>query len=229
MDGFFTPQRQEKAAAVEVIFHSSETMHEVRDGCVQLAIGASVFLGKGTPWQKYADLYHKVYNEEVWRCLADTGYFVVIQTDAYVDGKVVPRNVHLPAQLMQRGWRLVDVKVWRRRKADWFQVPFSQVFVFAKGPKVTRKRPNEHNPYFQGIWDYPQGKGGALNSYPDALCRLLVEAFTAPGDTVLDPFAGTARLLGVASRMGREAIGYEIDENLRPTIEANIGCIKAGK
>ena len=39
----------------------------------------------------------------------------------------------------------------------------------------------------------------------------IVETFTEPGNTVLDPFAGSGSTLIMAQRMGRHAIGYEIE------------------
>lgn len=40
-----------------------------------------------------------------------------------------------------------------------------------------------------------------------------VEEFTAVGDLVLDPFAGYGTTLVVASRMGRQVVGVELDES----------------
>ena len=206
-----------------VHWHSSEQMPEVPDASAKLLVGASVHL-KGAPWDAYARLYHNVYNVEGKRIIRPDGFFVVIQTDAYADGEVTPRNVLLPQTILAMGWRLVDVKVWERRAADFFQVPFSQVFVFAPpGSKHSRSALQKHKDFFQGIWRFPQAKGGELAAYPPGLCALLIEAFTAPGDLIVDPFAGTAALLGAAARAGRRAIGFEINEDLRPIVVANLG------
>lgn len=210
-----------------VYLHTSESMPEVRSGSVRLLVGASVYLGKGATWADYADLYRRVYVDEGLRVLRPDGALVVIQTDAYEDGSVVPKNALLPLMLINSGFRLLDTKVWRRRAADFFQPPFSQVFVFAPpGGSFSRKRAHDlcgDPAYLQGVWDFPQGKGGELNSYPDALCSLLVRSFTEPGDLLLDPFAGTARLLRVAHDLGREAVGYELNPELRDTIAASLG------
>lgn len=42
--------------------------------------------------------------------------------------------------------------------------------------------------------------------------RALVSALTKPGDTVLDPFAGSGTVLLACKYLGRRAIGIEIDE-----------------
>lgn len=199
-------------------------MHEVLQGTVRLVVGASVYLGKGVEWPEYNRLYWRVYAEEGRRILRPDGFLVVIQTDAYVAGAVLPRNVLLPQTMFAAGFRLIDVKVWSRRAADFFQVPYSQVFVFAPpGSTHTRDGCNKRSTeYFQGVWNYPQGKGGELNSYPLQLCRLLVEAFTEPGDLIVDPFAGTARLLGIAATMGRSAVGYEVNLDLWQVVTGNL-------
>jgi hypothetical protein len=44
----------------------------------------------------------------------------------------------------------------------------------------------------------------------ESLAAALIEEFTEPGDTVLDPFAGYGTSLLVAQRMGRHAIGIEL-------------------
>jgi hypothetical protein len=41
-------------------------------------------------------------------------------------------------------------------------------------------------------------------------CDWLIHHYTAPGDVVIDPFAGSGRLLVAAARAGREAIGIEV-------------------
>ena len=47
---------------------------------------------------------------------------------------------------------------------------------------------------------------------PEALMLALVESFTDPGDVILDPFTGSGSTLVAAKRLGRQAIGVEIDE-----------------
>jgi site-specific DNA-methyltransferase (adenine-specific) len=46
---------------------------------------------------------------------------------------------------------------------------------------------------------------------PEALLERVLRACTAPGDLVLDPYAGSATTLAVAARLGRRAVG--IDES----------------
>jgi DNA modification methylase len=46
--------------------------------------------------------------------------------------------------------------------------------------------------------------------FTEALAESVIEDATAPGDVVLDPFAGYGTTLAVAERMGRKAVGVEL-------------------
>lgn len=46
--------------------------------------------------------------------------------------------------------------------------------------------------------------------FTEALVAAIVTEYTAPGDTVLDPFAGYGTTLAAAERMGRRAVGVEL-------------------
>ncbi|MEV0278814.1 DNA methyltransferase [Streptomyces sp. NPDC050610] len=57
--------------------------------------------------------------------------------------------------------------------------------------------------------DYP---GPTDMRFPESLAAYAVENFSRPGDWVLDPFCGFGTTLAVADRLGREAVGFERDE-----------------
>lgn len=48
--------------------------------------------------------------------------------------------------------------------------------------------------------------------FPEALPEWFIKLFTQPGDTVLDPFAGSGTTLLVAQRLQRHSIGIELSE-----------------
>lgn len=62
---------------------------------------------------------------------------------------------------------------------------------------------------------------------PEALLERVVRASSRPGDLVLDPFAGTGTTLAVAKRLGRRSVGYEVDQGMRPVIEARLDAVEA--
>lgn len=209
-----------------VYIKSSEQMQEVKSNSVKLLLGASVYLGADQDWTAYENLYQQIYVHEGGRVLRKDGALVVIQTNAYENGRFTCRYWHLVNMFMKWKWSVVDERVWERRAADHFQVPFSHVLVMRPpGGTVKRTEFNKRSKdWFRGIWRYKQTHGGELNSYPPDFCRMLVEACTDKGDLIVDPFAGTGVLLDVAASMDRLACGYEINEDLIPTLRAN-GCV----
>jgi site-specific DNA-methyltransferase (adenine-specific) len=65
----------------------------------------------------------------------------------------------------------------------------------------------------KGQWDVKKYEKNRTNptQKPLALMRLLIEAFTQPGDLICDPFMGAGTTLVAAKELGRRAIGWEIN------------------
>ena len=64
--------------------------------------------------------------------------------------------------------------------------------------------------------------GYHVAAYPEELVSLMLEAFTSPGQTVLDPFLGSGTTLKVAHGMGRKGIGFELNEDFKELISKRI-------
>lgn len=64
--------------------------------------------------------------------------------------------------------------------------------------------------------------GYHVAAYPEELAALMIESYTSPGDTVLDPFLGSGTTLKVAHVMGRKGIGFEINADFEKLIRARI-------
>ena len=71
-----------------------------------------------------------------------------------------------------------------------------------------------HRQWFQQIWNGLTGASTKRHPapYPVELAERLLRMFSFVGDTVLDPFSGTATTSVAAARWGRNSIGFEIDE-----------------
>ena len=70
----------------------------------------------------------------------------------------------------------------------------------------------EHN---TDIWNFPivQGYAGKHPcEKPISMMEHIIETSTKPGDTILDPFAGSGSTLRAAKNLGRHAIGVELEE-----------------
>jgi modification methylase len=67
--------------------------------------------------------------------------------------------------------------------------------------------------WFRQIWSDITGASTAKHPapFPEVLAERLIRMFSFVGDTVLDPFMGTATTNYVAARWGRNSIGIEVD------------------
>lgn len=89
-----------------------------------------------------------------------------------------------------------------------------------RSPSVTTRvlsviSADNHQRWFQQIWS---GLTGASTRdhpapFPLELAERLIRMFSFVGDTVLDPFMGTATTNVAAGRWGRNSIGFEIDSH----------------
>lgn len=72
-----------------------------------------------------------------------------------------------------------------------------------------------HKKWFQQIWHDVTGESTKNHPapFPLTLAMRLVRMFSFVGDTVLDPFMGTATTNLAAAQSGRNSIGFEIDEH----------------
>jgi len=94
-----------------------------------------------------------------------------------------------------------------QRKPGGYRTPSVPARVLSVIPE------DSHRQWFQQIWT---GLPGASTKhhpapYPIELAERLIRMFSFVGDTVLDPFMGTATTNIAASKWGRNSIGVEVD------------------
>lgn len=90
--------------------------------------------------------------------------------------------------------------------------------------KLTKE---EWKEYFSGHWYFNgERQVGHEAMFPEELPRRIIKMFSFVGDTVLDPFLGSGTTAKVALELGRNYIGYEINQNFIPMIKEKInkGC-----
>ena len=86
--------------------------------------------------------------------------------------------------------------------------------------KMTKE---EWKTYFDGHWYFRGAKqDGHIAVFPEELPRRLIKMFSFVGETVLDPFLGSGTTSLAAGRLGRNSIGYEINEAFLPFIEQKV-------
>ena len=64
----------------------------------------------------------------------------------------------------------------------------------------------------RGVWNIPSVRANIEHEaqFPEELARRVIRLFSAPGDLVLDPFAGSGTTTAVAAAEGRRYLGFEL-------------------
>jgi DNA modification methylase len=107
------------------------------------------------------------------------------------------------------GFRIVGHLVFRKRYASsarFLRYEHEQAYLLAKGNPTRPARP------IPDVLDFPY-TGNRLHptQKPVEALAPLIEAFTQPGDLVLDPFCGSGSTLAAAHQLGRNWTGIELD------------------
>ena len=78
--------------------------------------------------------------------------------------------------------------------------------------------------FYPGHWNFGGEKQDQhLAMFPEELPKRLIKMFSFVGDTVLDPFLGSGTTSLAAKNLGRNSVGYEINEEFVPVIEEKLG------
>ena len=203
-----------------VFFKSSEYMNEIKDNSVNLLISGSLYLGNNL--DDYKTLFQKVYIDEGKKKLKDNGIFLIQQTNGYKDNEVFEKDRIVLDLMRENGFKLIDTKIWKRTSINFFQMPYSYMYLFVKNGNKFGRTHIKNKDYLKGIWDYKQTNGSELNSWNYEMCKMLITALTKKGDVVVDVFAGTCKILAIGAHLNRLCYGYEINKKLKPIILKNI-------
>ena len=61
-----------------------------------------------------------------------------------------------------------------------------------------------------------------IAAFPEEIPRRLIRLFSFRGETILDPFLGSATTMKVAEELGRSSWGYEIDRQLKGVVQQKL-------
>ena len=166
--------------------------------------------------------------------------------------KVIPLHAEFISQGEKIGFDFMGSIIWQKKTTmnttgganvmgsypyppnGLVEIDYEFILIFKKpgeGKKVSREikeaaklTKEEWKEYFYGHWHFGGAKQlGHEAMFPEELPRRLIRMFTFPGDTVLDPFLGSGTTVKVALELGRNAVGYEINEDFLGIIEEKIG------
>ncbi|MFW9889321.1 MAG: DNA-methyltransferase [Candidatus Thorarchaeota archaeon] len=141
--------------------------------------------------------------------------------------------------------------IWDKRKAVRFSswgsypyppnmlstFPYEWIIVFSKQgkrkpvPKARKEASKLTHQEFtdwcqNSIWDFAPASAKKERHpapFPEELPRRCIKLLSFVGDTVLDPFLGSGTVMKVAKELGRNSVGYEINEEYLPVIREKIG------
>jgi site-specific DNA-methyltransferase (adenine-specific) len=153
---------------------------------------------------------------------------------AYVFTGSYPEELHAYLSVL-RDYPHTDVLAWGYNntigpapshdyKRNW------QAIFYVRGPQAPRLNcPVMSEQFSLQVHNAPDGRlDGRLHAWqkPDTLAEMLIRHSTSPGDTIADPFAGTGTFLLAASRLGRHAVGCDIDPDMI-ALAVSRGCQRA--
>lgn len=116
------------------------------------------------------------------------------------------------------------------------KMDYEFILIFKKlgtPPKVTVEQKqrslitkDEWNKYFSSHWNFNGVKQlGHIAMFPEELPKRLIKMFSFVGETVLDPFAGSGTTSLAAMKLGRNSIGYEINNGFLPLIKEKLSTV----
>jgi DNA modification methylase len=124
----------------------------------------------------------------------------------------------------QAGFRPVGHIVWVKEYASrtrYLRYRHEQAYVLAKGrPALPAEPLDDIQPWtYSGNADHPTQKS-------EEILIPLIEAFTRPGQVVLDPFAGSGSTLVAAAMTGRRYMGIELDQQYCAAARKRLACVE---
>jgi len=167
--------------------------------------GRTVMNDDNAAWLKPAFTeMHRVLRRDAF-CVSFYGY---TKTDLFMDA------------WKSAGFRIAGHFVFPKKYASnsWHtQYRHEQAYLLAKG---WPQRPHAPPPDVLN-WTYTGNKLHPTQK-PVGILKPLIEAFSRPGDTVLDPFCGSGSTLVAARELGRAYIGIELDPDHHATAQARL-------
>lgn len=194
-------------ATFDALRHSLTT-----DGTVFLNLGDTYYSAKGRPHGK--DNKHRSRRLPGLRAVDGPG--LGLPRKSLIG---IPWRVALALQA--DGWTLRSNIIWVRNSAvpeptsrdrPWRK--FEHIFLFSKSPRYYFNREGlagEEDVWFIEPDRKSLARGTHFAPYPRGLVERCINAGCPEGGTVLDPFLGGGTTMSVASEMGRDSVGIELN------------------
>jgi len=203
----------------------------------QIGYGQSLHEYLNSLYQVWSDCY-RVLKPGTRLCINTGDQF--LRSIVYGNYKVAPLHAEFISQCEQIGFDYMGSIIWQKKTTmnttggatvmgsypyppnGLIEIDYEFILIFKKsGRRVINKELKERSKlskeewkeYFTGHWVFAGEK--QINHeamFPIELPKRLIRMFTFVGDTVLDPFLGSGTTASAAFSLGRNCIGYEINE-----------------
>lgn len=160
-------------------------------------------------------------NEDAWIDPAFAQMHRVLKNNSFCVSFYVWNKVDRFIEAWEKaGFHMAGHVVFTKRyssSARFMGYQHEQAYLLPKGNPAVPANP----PPDVIAWTYPGNKLHPTQK-PVGIVAPLLEAFTKPGDVVLDPFAGSRSTLVAARDMGRRFVGIELDETHHRTASTRL-------
>lgn len=215
---------------------------------VFINIGDTFFGSGAGAWKKYLDADGNITKEQRER---KEKYFTTkpLQPRIKQDGKLYQNKqlLLIPSrfaiEMQSRGWILRDDIIWNKPNRipasvrDRFNNTYEHVFHFVLNKKYYFDLDAVKIPGANGrlknpgdVWNINTQplKGRHTATFPEELVRRIILCGSPERGTVFDPFLGTGTTWIVASALGRQTVGFEINPEFYEFALARYGESRAG-
>lgn len=167
----------------------------------------------------------EVHHTDAWKHIAampDNSVSAIITDPMYKDTVNMPEllrvcsgNIVMFCDPRYRFFAPDEVALWMKPPSSkntsrHLAHPWEEILILRRGADVYNADLESAN--YNGIYyDILQGKRDHPFEKPATLCERLVHIYTNPGDIVFDPFFGSGAILKAAAKLGRRALGCEMD------------------
>jgi DNA modification methylase len=205
-------------------------------------------IGYNESYSKYLMRLETVWGE-CYRVLHDTGTLWININKRLIDGKILLFPADVIKSCIRIGFKLQDIIIWFRAISvpgtgqRNFTDRYEFIMMFSKKDtfrfyqnRLGKKRDflNEKKGALINIWKLYRKIGNLSEEFgaktklaikhtamfPEELVNRVVLISSDEGDNVLDPFLGSGTTIAAAKKLGRNAVGYEINEAFKLIVQA---------
>lgn len=137
------------------------------------------------------------------------GYCIFIQTDRKYEGRTISKSVLVTEEMERSGSRLLWHKIALHRevgKCDLFRPTYAHMLCFSK-----EGRPGKATPDVLGVSERLYRNATPLRSAYEAVRFIATMTRQGQKVCVVDPFVGRGTVTALASLMGMDSIGIDLD------------------